>query len=82
MIENTLGTLDGAALTGGKPFAGMVGERGIKPIWEPDITTDTANVKKIAVITKVPDEFLADFPGFQSYLDERMPFSLPPGVND
>lgn len=71
--ETTLGTLDGVALTTGLPRAGMVGERGTKPTWEPDITTDTAAVKKIAVVTKVPDEFLADFPGFQSFLDARLP---------
>lgn len=68
-----MGTLDGAALTSGYPQAGNVGERGLKPTWEPDVTTDTANVRKIAVVTKVPDEFLADFPGFQSYIDARLP---------
>lgn len=71
--ETTQGTLDGVAVISGMPRAGSVGERGIKPTWEPDITTDTANVKKIAVVTKVPDEFLADFPGFQSYIDARLP---------
>lgn len=71
--ENTQGTLDGVAVTAGLPQAGMVGERGIKPLWEPDITTDTANVRKIAVTAKVPDEFLADFPGFESFLNARGP---------
>jgi HK97 family phage major capsid protein len=71
--ENTLGTVDGVAQTGGRPMAGMVGERGLKPNWEPDLTVETANVKKIAITTKVPDEFLQDFPGFQSYIDARLP---------
>lgn len=71
--ETSQGTLDGVAVTSGMPRAGMVGERGVKPTWEPDVTTDVANVKKIAVVTKVPDEFLSDFPGFQSYIDQRLP---------
>lgn len=56
--------------------ATTVGERGVKPNWDPDLTTETANVRKVAVTTKVPDEFLADFPDMQSYLDERMPYQV------
>lgn len=71
--ELTLGRVDGVLQTDGKAYAGMVGERGLKPNWEPDLTTQTANVGKIAITTKVPDEFLQDFPGFQSYIDGRLP---------
>lgn len=71
--ELTLGKVDGVQQTDGKAYAGMVAERGLKPNWEPDLTTQTANVGKIAITTKVPDEFLQDFPGFQSYIDARLP---------
>lgn len=80
--ENSFGTLDGVAVAAGSggvpgiPKAGMVGERGRKPKWEPDLTTETANVKKVAVVTEVPDEFMADFPASQSYIDERLPFMV------
>lgn len=77
--ENSFGALDGVAFStsaGVMPKAGTVGERGIKPLWEPDLTTETANVKKIAVTTKVPDEFMADFPAAQSYIDERLPYMV------
>lgn len=73
--ENTFGTVDGVAVSG-MPKAGMVGERGLKPNWEPDLTTETANVKKVAITTKVPDEFLADFPAARSYIDNRLPFMV------
>lgn len=58
------------------PGAEMVGERGIKPTWDPDITSETAFVKKVAVITKVPDEFLADFEGLASFIDSRLPYMV------
>lgn len=77
--ESTFGSVDSVAVVttnGAMPKAGMVGERGLKPNWEPDLTTVTANVKKVAVTTKVPDEFMADFPGAQSFIDERMPFMV------
>jgi phage head maturation protease len=75
--ENTFGTVDGTAVAAGAmPAAGMVGERGLKPNWDPDLTTDTANVKKVAITTKVPDEFLADFPTARSYIDNRLPFMV------
>lgn len=75
--ENSLGTVDGVApASGAMARAKSVGERGIKPTWEPDITTETANVRKVAVIAKVPDEFMADFPGMQSFIDERMPYMV------
>lgn len=80
--ENTFGTVDGvavAAATGnapGMPRGKSVGERGLKPLWDPDLTTDTATVKKIAVTTKVPDEFLSDFPASESYINERLPFMV------
>jgi HK97 family phage prohead protease/HK97 family phage major capsid protein len=75
--ENSFGSVDGTAVAAGAmPRAKAVGERGIKPIWEPDLTTETANVKKIAVRTKVPDEFMADFPQARSYIDERLPFMV------
>lgn len=75
--ENSFGTVDGVAVAAGAmPRGKSVGERGVKPTWEPDLTTETANVKKIAVLTKVPDEFMMDFPGMQSYIDERLPFMV------
>lgn len=75
--ENSLGTVNGAApAAGAMARAQTVGERGTKPTWEPDITTETANVRKIAVVTKVPDEFMSDFPGMQSYIDERLPYMV------
>lgn len=75
--ENGFGTIDGVAVAAGKmPRAKTVGERGLKPIWEPDLTTETANVSKVAITTKVPDEFLADFPSAMAYIDERMPFMV------
>lgn len=80
--ENSYGTVDGAAPTAGTggtpgmPRAKAVGERGLKPNWDPDLTSATANVKKIAITTKVPDEFMADFPAAQSYIDGRLPFMV------
>lgn len=75
--ENSFGTVDGVAVTAGTmPRAKSVGERGVKPLWEPDLTTETANVRKIAITTKVPDEFMADFPAAQSFIDERLPFMV------
>lgn len=75
--ENSFGTVDGVAVAAGAmPRAKSVGERGLKPLWEPDLTTETANVRKIAITTKVPDEFMADFPAAQSYIDERLPFMV------
>lgn len=75
--ENSFGTVDGVAVAAGAmPRAKAVGERGVKPIWEPDLTTETANVRKIAVTTKVPDEFMSDFPAAQSFIDERLPFMV------
>lgn len=75
--ENTFGTVDGVAVAAGAmPRAKSVGERGLKPLWEPDLTTETANVKKVAITTKVPDEFMADFPAARSFIDERLPFMV------
>lgn len=75
--ENGFGTIDGVAVAAGAmPRAKAVGERGLKPTWEPDLSTETANVSKIAITTKVPDEFLADFPSAMSYLDERLPLMV------
>lgn len=75
--ENTFGTVDGVAVaTGAMPRGKSVGERGLKPIWEPDLTTVNTGVKKVAITTKVPDEFMADFPAAQSYIDERLPFMV------
>jgi HK97 family phage prohead protease len=75
--ENSFGSVDGVAVAAGAmPRAKAVGERGIKPLWEPDLTTETANVKKIAVRTKVPDEFMSDFPASRSYIDNRLPFMV------
>jgi HK97 family phage major capsid protein len=77
--ENTFGTVDGVAVSttaGAGPKAGTVGERGVKPKWEPDLTTVTANVRKVAITTDVPDEFLADFPQAESFLNERMPYMV------
>lgn len=80
--ENTFGTIDGVPVAAGSggvpgmPRAKSVGERGLKPNWDPDLTTAVANVKKIAITTKVPDEFMADFPAAQSYIDGRLPFMV------
>lgn len=80
--ENTFGSVDGVAVATasggvpGMPRAKAVGERGLKPNWEPDLTSDSAAVKKVAITTKVPDEFMADFPAMQSYIDERLPFMV------
>lgn len=80
--ENTFGTVDGVAIAAGSggvpgmPRAKTVGERGRKPNWDPDLTTETAPVKKVAITTKVPDEFMSDFPAAQSYIDERLPFMV------
>lgn len=75
--ENSLGLVNGVApVAPAMARAQSVGERGIKPLWEPDLTTQTANVHKIAIITKLPDEFLADFPAMQSYVDERLPYMV------
>lgn len=75
--ENTLGVIDGVAVGANlMPRIGTTGERGQKPRWEPDLTTETATVKKIAVLTSVPDEFMADFPGMASFIDERLPYMV------
>jgi len=76
--ENTLGLIDGVqiAASPAMPRVKTTGERGVKPNWDPDLTTVTANVKKIAVTTKVPDEFMSDFPAAQSYIDQRLPFMV------
>lgn len=75
--ENSFGSVDGVAVAAGAmPRAKAVGERGVKPNWDPDLTTETANVSKIAITTKVPDEFLADFPSAMSYIDTRLPLMV------
>lgn len=75
--ENSFGTVDGVAVAAGAmPRAKAVGERGLKPLWEPDLTVETANVCKVAITAKVPDEFLADFPSAMTYIDGRMPFMV------
>lgn len=75
--ENSFGTVNGVAPTAGTyPRAQTVGEGGVKPRWNPDLTTDVANVKKVAVLTSVPDEFMADFAGMRSYIDERLPYMV------
>lgn len=75
--ETSFGTVDGVAVAAGAmPRGKAVGERGVKPIWEPDLTTVTANVKKIAITTKVPDEFMNDFPASMSFINERLPFMV------
>lgn len=73
--ENTFGTVDGVAVSG-MPRGKTVGERGVKPIWEPDLTTETAPVKKVAITTKVPDEFVNDFQQAESFINERLPFMV------
>lgn len=80
--ENSFGTIDGVAVAArsggvpGMPRAKTVGERGLKPLWEPDLTTETAAVKTVAITTKVPNQFMSDFPAAQSYIDERLPFMV------
>lgn len=75
--ENGFGTINGVPVEAGAfPRALTVGERGVKPNWDPDLTTESANVKKVAITTKVPDEFMSDFPGMQSYIDERLPYMV------
>lgn len=75
--ENGFGTVNGVAVTAGSmPRAQTVGERGIKPNWDPDLSTETADVKKIATTTKVPDEFMADFAAAQSYINNRLPYMV------
>lgn len=75
--ENGFGTIDGVAVAAGAmPRAKTVGERGVKPNWESDLSTETANVSKVAITTKVPDEFMADFPSAMSYIDQRLPFMV------
>jgi phage head maturation protease len=75
--ENSFGTVDGVAVAAGAmPRGKTVGERGLKPLWDPDLTTETAAVKKVAITTKVPDEFMSDFPSARSYIDERLPFMV------
>jgi HK97 family phage major capsid protein len=72
--ENGYGTINGVPVTPGtSPRAGAVGEGGLKPTWEPDLTTETATVKKIAITTKIPSEFMEDFPVLKSYIDNRLP---------
>jgi len=75
--ENGYGSINGVPVEPGQlPRAQAVGERGVKPNWDPDLTTEVANVRKIAITTKVPDEFMSDFPGMQSYIDARMPYMV------
>lgn len=75
--ENTFGTVNGVAVGANTfPRAQTVGEGGTKPLWLPDLTTDIANVKKVAVVTRVPDEFMSDFSGMQSYIDNRLPYMV------
>lgn len=75
--ENSFGTVDGVAVGANTfPRAKTVGEGQRKPLWLPDLTTDIANVKKVAVVTRVPDEFMSDFSGMQSYIDNRLPYMV------
>lgn len=75
--ENSFGTINGTAFAANTyPRAQTVGEGGQKPLWLPDLTTDIANVKKVAVVTRVPDEFMSDFSGMQSYIDNRLPYMV------
>lgn len=79
--ENGFGTVNGVAVpttnqTSNGPRATMVGEGGLKPNWDPDLTTETASVKKVAVTTKVPDEMMSDFPAMSSFIDARLPYMV------
>lgn len=61
------------------PFADaaqMVPERGLKPEWEPDITTARADAQVLAVMATVPKQFMADFGAFGSWLNSRGDYLL------
>lgn len=61
------------------PFAvaaDTVAERGLKPEWEPDITTARADAQVIAVMATVPKQFMADFSAFGSWLNNRGDYLL------
>jgi HK97 family phage major capsid protein len=76
-VENSLGSVNGVAVTAGTmPRVGTTAEGATKPRWTPDLTTATANVQKVAVVTSVPDEFLSDFSAFGSYIDARLPYMV------
>lgn len=67
-VENSFDPFAEAALT--------VPERGLKPEWEPDITTARADAQVIAVMATVPKQFMADFGAFGSWLNSRGDYLL------
>lgn len=56
--------------------ATAVSEEGQKPEAAFDTSEATAAVRKIAVIGRVTDEFFADFPAMQAYVDGRLVFMV------
>jgi HK97 family phage major capsid protein len=56
--------------------ADMVAEEGQKPYSELDLGPASADVKKIAILQKITDETLEDFPFLRSYINTRTTFKL------
>lgn len=67
-VENSFDPFATAATT--------VAERGLKPEWEPDITTARADAQVIAVMATVPKQFMSDFGAFSSWLNSRGDYLL------
>jgi HK97 family phage major capsid protein len=67
-VENSFDPFADAAQT--------VAERGLKPEWEPDITTARADAQVLAVMATVPKQFMADFGAFGSWLNSRGDYLL------
>ena len=58
------------------PAAAATAEGALKPeaIWS--VIEADAQVKKIAVLTKMTDELMEDFPAMRDYINQRMPFMV------
>lgn len=56
--------------------ATTVAEGGLKPEASFDIVETDAPVRKIAVVSKMSDEFVSDYPTLQSYINSRLIFMV------
>jgi HK97 family phage major capsid protein len=56
--------------------AAAVAESGLKPEADFAVNEADAPVRKIAVIAKISDEMMADYPAVRDYINQRLPFMV------
>ena len=58
------------------PSAAAVAEGGLKPDATWAVTEVDANVRKIAVVSRMTEELMEDFPAMRDYINQRLPFMI------